>query len=202
MNVIIVGCGRVGAELALRLSRRGHDVTVIDHVGSSFSHLDPAYRGRTIEAEAARRGRPQAGGHPGGGGARRGHELGRRQRGGRARRAHRLRRAERGGRATTTRAGGPLHEAMGLHVGELDRLGRAAHRGAAREPAALRPVFSAGNGEVELYELACRRPGTGRPLARARWRASPARRSSLTRGGRASAAGAGAGAARRATSCT
>ena len=34
------------------LSRRGHDVTVIDHVGSSFSHLDPAWRGRTIEAEA------------------------------------------------------------------------------------------------------------------------------------------------------
>jgi len=51
MNVIIVGCGRVGAELALILGRGGHDVTVIDHVGSSFSHLDPAYRGRTIEAE-------------------------------------------------------------------------------------------------------------------------------------------------------
>ena len=51
MNVIIVGCGRVGAELALLLGGRGHDVTVIDHVGSSFGHLDPAYRGRTIEAE-------------------------------------------------------------------------------------------------------------------------------------------------------
>src|SRR3989304_1931818 len=52
MYVIVVGCGRVGSELAMSLSKRGHDVTVIDHVGSSFSHLDPAWRGRTIEAEA------------------------------------------------------------------------------------------------------------------------------------------------------
>jgi trk system potassium uptake protein TrkA len=36
----------------MMLSRRDHEVTVIDHVGSSFSHLDPAWRGRTIEAEA------------------------------------------------------------------------------------------------------------------------------------------------------
>ena len=46
MYVIVVGCGRVGAELAMLLSRREHDVTVIDQVGSSFSHLDPAWRGR------------------------------------------------------------------------------------------------------------------------------------------------------------
>jgi trk system potassium uptake protein len=52
MYVIIVGCGRVGSDLASRLSKRGHEVTVVDHVGSSFAHLDPAYRGRTIEAES------------------------------------------------------------------------------------------------------------------------------------------------------
>jgi trk system potassium uptake protein TrkA len=52
MYVIVVGCGRVGSDLASRLSRRGHDVTVIDYIGSSFAHLDPAYRGRTIEAES------------------------------------------------------------------------------------------------------------------------------------------------------
>jgi trk system potassium uptake protein len=51
MHIIIVGCGRVGSDLAGRLSRQGHDVTVIDYVGSSFTHLDPEYRGRTIEAE-------------------------------------------------------------------------------------------------------------------------------------------------------
>ena len=51
MYIIVVGCGRVGSDLAGRLSRQGHDVTVIDYVGSSFKHLDPEYRGRTIEAE-------------------------------------------------------------------------------------------------------------------------------------------------------
>lgn len=51
MFYIIVGCGRVGAELAYRLYRSDHQVTVIDHVGASFEHLPPDYRGRTIEGE-------------------------------------------------------------------------------------------------------------------------------------------------------
>jgi trk system potassium uptake protein len=51
MYIIVVGCGRVGSDLAGRLSRKGHDVTVVDHVGSHFKHLDPEYRGRIIEAE-------------------------------------------------------------------------------------------------------------------------------------------------------
>ena len=49
MFIIVVGCGRVGAELAFRLYQRGHQVAVIDQVGSSFANLDPEYRGRTIE---------------------------------------------------------------------------------------------------------------------------------------------------------
>jgi trk system potassium uptake protein TrkA len=49
--IIVVGCGRVGAELAFRLYQRGHQVAVIDQVGSSFANLDPEYRGRTIEGE-------------------------------------------------------------------------------------------------------------------------------------------------------
>jgi len=48
---IVVGCGRVGAELAFRLFRRGHEVAVIDQVGTSFQNLSPDYRGRTVEAE-------------------------------------------------------------------------------------------------------------------------------------------------------
>jgi trk system potassium uptake protein len=51
MFVILVGCGRVGSELAFALYQRGHQVAVIDHVGASFGHLHPEYRGRTIEAE-------------------------------------------------------------------------------------------------------------------------------------------------------
>jgi trk system potassium uptake protein TrkA len=49
MYVIVVGCGRVGAELALRLFRQGHEVTVVDENGASFKNLHPDYRGRTIE---------------------------------------------------------------------------------------------------------------------------------------------------------
>jgi len=51
MFVIVVGCGRVGSELALHLFQTGHQVAVIDQVGTSFEHLDEEYRGRTIEGE-------------------------------------------------------------------------------------------------------------------------------------------------------
>jgi trk system potassium uptake protein TrkA len=51
MFVIVVGCGRVGSELALRLFQGGHQVAVIDEVGASFENLHPDYRGRTIEGE-------------------------------------------------------------------------------------------------------------------------------------------------------
>lgn len=33
MKTIVVGCGRVGAELAYRLYQKGHDLTVIDEGG-------------------------------------------------------------------------------------------------------------------------------------------------------------------------
>lgn len=52
MKVIVVGCGRVGSELAYRLFEKGHKVTVIDIHQSAFEHLDSRFRGRTIEGEA------------------------------------------------------------------------------------------------------------------------------------------------------
>jgi len=51
MNVIVVGCGRVGAELAYRLYQRGHRVTVVDQAASAFDSLPPDFRGRTLEGE-------------------------------------------------------------------------------------------------------------------------------------------------------
>lgn len=48
MYVVIVGCGRVGAELARLLSQEGHDVVVIDQKGSSFARLGEAFNGVTI----------------------------------------------------------------------------------------------------------------------------------------------------------
>lgn len=51
MNYIVVGCGRIGAELAQRLYKRGHRVSVIDRDEAAFNNLAPDFRGRTIEGE-------------------------------------------------------------------------------------------------------------------------------------------------------
>jgi trk system potassium uptake protein TrkA len=51
MNIIVVGCGRVGAELAYRLFRSGHHVTVIDSMASAFETLPADFRGRTLEGD-------------------------------------------------------------------------------------------------------------------------------------------------------
>lgn len=48
MYVVVVGCGRVGADLALRLFRRGHEVAVVDPDPRSFANLSSDYRGRTL----------------------------------------------------------------------------------------------------------------------------------------------------------
>ena len=52
MTHIVVGCGRVGAELADRLSQRGYAVSVIDQEPAAFLNLSPNFKGRTLEGEA------------------------------------------------------------------------------------------------------------------------------------------------------
>ncbi len=54
MNFIVVGCGRVGAELALRLYKSGHQVVVVDQDEASFHRINPEFRGRTVAGEALR----------------------------------------------------------------------------------------------------------------------------------------------------
>ncbi|MCX7707685.1 MAG: TrkA family potassium uptake protein [Anaerolineae bacterium] len=51
MKAIVVGCGRVGAQVANRLFHKGHIVTVIDITASAFNNLDPDFRGRTLEGD-------------------------------------------------------------------------------------------------------------------------------------------------------
>jgi trk system potassium uptake protein TrkA len=183
MNVIIVGCGRVGAELALLLGGRGHDVTVIDHVGSSFGHLDAAYRGRTIEAEPLAEGVLEKAG---------------------IREAQAL--------ATVTNSDAvnavvahvartvysvpnvvarnydprwrALHEVMGLTAVSSTAWGAQRIEELLERPR-LRAVFSAGNGEVELYEMRVPDEWAGRPLS-ALVEGIPCSPVSLTHGGRAS----------------
>jgi trk system potassium uptake protein TrkA len=151
MYVIVVGCGRVGSDLAGRLSQRGHDVTVIDYIGSSFSHLDPTYRGRTIEAESMAEDVLRKAG---------------------------IERADALAAVTNsdavnavvayvartvyhvpnvvTRNYDPrwqrLHEAMGLQWVSTTVWGAQRIEEMLETPS-LRSVFSAGNGEVEVYEL-------------------------------------------------
>ena len=48
MYVIIVGCGRVGAELAKLLSGEGHDVVIIDKSRDSFNRLGDTFNGLTM----------------------------------------------------------------------------------------------------------------------------------------------------------
>jgi trk system potassium uptake protein TrkA len=151
MYVIVVGCGRVGSDLASRLSQRGHDVTVVDHVGSSFGHLDPAYRGRTIEAESMAENVLKKAG---------------------------IDRADALAAVTNSDAVNaviarvartvfhvpnvvtrnydprwkPLHDAMGLQSVSTTLWGSQRIE-EMLEGESLRAVFSAGNGEVELYEI-------------------------------------------------
>ena len=51
MKFIVVGCGRVGAELCYHLFSRGHQVVVVDINKESFNRLHPDFRGRTLEGE-------------------------------------------------------------------------------------------------------------------------------------------------------
>jgi trk system potassium uptake protein TrkA len=51
MRVVVVGCGRVGAQLANRLYQKGVQVTVIDESKAAFDNLDPSFRGRTLEGD-------------------------------------------------------------------------------------------------------------------------------------------------------
>jgi len=48
MYVVIVGCGRVGSELAKILSREDHNVVVIDKDQKSFARLGQTFNGITL----------------------------------------------------------------------------------------------------------------------------------------------------------
>ncbi|HYI23028.1 MAG TPA: TrkA family potassium uptake protein [Candidatus Limnocylindrales bacterium] len=51
MRAVIVGCGRVGAGLAERLARAGHEVTIVDINTQAFSRLEPDFPGQAIRAD-------------------------------------------------------------------------------------------------------------------------------------------------------
>lgn len=48
MNIFVTGCGKIGAELASRLSEYGHDIVVIDRNEKNFENLPAGFRGLTF----------------------------------------------------------------------------------------------------------------------------------------------------------
>ena len=48
MHVVVMGCGRVGSEIARRLEDVGHSVAVIDQDPGAFRRLGPEFAGRQV----------------------------------------------------------------------------------------------------------------------------------------------------------
>ncbi len=48
MKVVIMGCGRVGAQLAGLLDADGHQVTILDTNSYSFRRLPPGFKGTAL----------------------------------------------------------------------------------------------------------------------------------------------------------
>ena len=49
MRVIIMGCGRVGEQVARLMADEGHDVVVIDCSGEALERLGPHFKGRKVK---------------------------------------------------------------------------------------------------------------------------------------------------------
>lgn len=52
MKTIVVGCGRIGSQLAYNLFKRGHEVAVVDELDTSFDNLPADFQGRLHEGDA------------------------------------------------------------------------------------------------------------------------------------------------------
>jgi len=151
MNVIVVGCGRFGAELASRLYAKGNQVAVIDQVASAFDNLNPDFRGRIVEGDVLsqdllrRAGIEQADGLA----AVTSCDTLNAVVGHLARTVFRVPNVVVRNYAPRWRA---LHESFGLQVISSTSWG-AQRFEEMLDNAEFRTVFSAGNGEVEVYEI-------------------------------------------------
>jgi trk system potassium uptake protein TrkA len=162
MNFIIVGCGRLGAELAFRLYSQGNQVAVIDRNPQAFNNLDPTFSGRTIEGEALNKDILQRAGieHADGLAAVTNSDTLN------AVIAHAVRMEYQVAQIYVRNYDPywrPLHEAFGLHMVSSSSWG-AQRIEELLYHAEIRTVFSAGNGEVEIYEFTIPAAWVGHPL--------------------------------------
>lgn len=151
MNFFVIGCGRVGSELAFRLYKNGHKVVVVDKNREALNGLPAEFRGRTIEGDVLVEGMLERAGI-----------------------------AEADGLATVTNSDTlnavvahighavykvpivvarnydpamlPVLEAFGLQVVSSTSWGAQRIQELLLDPS-FRTLFSAGNGEVEIYEM-------------------------------------------------
>lgn len=49
MNIIIMGCGRVGSQVSQLLVKHGHAVTVIDHDANALAKLGKDFKGKVVQ---------------------------------------------------------------------------------------------------------------------------------------------------------
>ncbi len=183
-QMLVIGSGRLGAELAYGLFRRGHHVTVVDRASAAFANLPGDFRGKTIEGDVLDKGLLERAGMRGAYGlaavtssdavnALVGH----------------LARTVFGVRHVAIRNYNPrwlpLVQDFGFPVISSSIWG--AQRMEALLDGETHAVFSAGNGEVQVYEVAVSPEWAGRTVGdlpgAGQWRPV-----SLTRGGRATLA--------------
>ena len=162
MNFFVIGCGRVGSELALRLYKNGHQVVVIDINRAALNSLSPEFRGRIIEGDVLAEQMLERAGI-----------------------------AEADGIATVTNSDTlnavvghmahtiykvpivvtrnydpvmlPVLEAFGCNTVSSTSWGAQRIQELMLDPS-FRSIFSAGNGEVEIYELLIPSAWDGKPL--------------------------------------
>jgi trk system potassium uptake protein TrkA len=48
MKILIMGCGRTGAQLAAMLDADGHEITMLDTDDYSFRRLPPDFKGTAL----------------------------------------------------------------------------------------------------------------------------------------------------------
>lgn len=162
MKTIIVGCGRAGAELAYRLFQKGHRVSIIDPNAQAFNNLPTAFRGHTVEGDALNQEVLQSAGikdaealatmtnldalnvvvaHT-------------------ARIVYHIPRIVARNYDPRTR---PVYEAFGIQFFSSVIWGAQRFEEVLNDEA--RAIFSAGNGEVAIYEVAAPPTWVGKPLA-------------------------------------
>ncbi len=160
MNVVVVGCGRMGAELAYRLFRNKSQVTVVDQSGDAFLNLPPDFRGRMLEGDVLSSDMLNRAGLDGADAlaavtssdtinAVIGHV---------ARTVYHIPNVVVRNFDPRYR---PMHEAFGLQIVSSSSWG-AQRMEEMLAPGALRTVFSAGNGEIEVYEMLIQQSWEGR----------------------------------------